>query len=277
MSGIIIKDFVRRLGFNELEGLKVQQRAESYLNTVQFKFTGRNKHGINTRPIVCIHLACKSLGLPIRVKSAISLAGTTAAKYDLALKELAKLLNVETKVTFRELAVQFGCPQLQSKAEAVYKEFVEKFQVCENKPIQLDLKSTLALVACFGCAAKSLKIKVDIKRLMSEYVNYPKEFHFLQEFIEGICQDNLTSQHKRSSEPSASKKPTGDGTASTSNGSNSVPASKKIKLVSPYAGYSMLPFQHFEQTRQYLDYLIWKAAVYKRISGQSNAQPLHTL
>ncbi|KAI0244751.1 Origin of replication complex subunit 6 [Massospora cicadina] len=277
MSGILIKDFVNRLGLTGNELVKVQRLAETYLNAVQFKLSGRNRHGINTRPIICIQLACRSLGVPIRTKSAVALAGTTAAKYGLALKELAKLLNVETKVSLRELAVQFGCPQLQPKAEAVFREFVAKFQACPTKPVQLDPHSTLALVACFSCAAKNSRIKIDTKRLVSEYVNYPKEFQFLQEFIEATCQENLTSQPKRGLEPSASKKLKGSGTAApASNGSNPAPAIKKIRLVSPYAGYSMLPFQHFEQTREYLDYLNWKAAVYKRIRGQANPQPMHT-
>ncbi|KAJ9073635.1 Origin of replication complex subunit 6 [Entomophthora muscae] len=267
MSSIIINDFLRKLNFTEAQTSEIQNRAESYLDTVQYKLTGRNKHGINTRPAVCIHLACKSLGIYVSSKSIIAFSGTTAAKYDLALKELAQLLNVQTKITLEELAVQFGCPQIQSRARAIRQEFTEKFSQHQKGDTCIDPNSTVVLVAIFACAAKTMKIKIDLKKLISSYVNYPKEFRFLQEFIEEVCQQTIDPLPKRSSESLGAKRPSqAESTKPIEGGSAQTQASKKIKLVSPYAGYSMLPFQHLEQTRAYLDYLNWKAAVLKNVN-----------
>jgi len=250
----ILRKALHGLNFTFEATENVQARAESYVQQIELLVTSRNRLGANVRSVICLHLACKSLGLIFPHKTAIALSGIAEVKYNTAFKELAQMLHLESKITISELVVQFGCPYLLPQAEKVYREFVINF-AHSNKALKarINPNSSVAIAACFYATCQFSKVKVDTNKLLAAHITYPKEFKFVVEIVHSICKTSLVSQNQLVPE---SKEDNLQPDAKP-------PGSTKIQFVSPFAGYSMLPFQHLERTRAYLDYLNWKASILK--------------
>lgn len=262
MSDPLLRDILRKLNYTFEETQDVQTRAEAYVNQVERLVTGRNRLGPNVRAVICLQLACKSAGLLLPYKSAVALSGISEAKYNVALKEISQILKLETKVTTSELVVQFGCSYLHEAVDKVYSEFVANCnQTSKTTKTSIDTNSSVAVAACFYATCLHYNVKIDKNKLLLAHITYPQEFKYLVELAQSVCNTLAPKSHTQNSAEKSKEVSQNKPTLAS--------GPKKIQLVSPYAGYSMLPFQHLERTRSYQDYLNWKASILKEADQQS--------
>ncbi|KAL8575900.1 hypothetical protein ACOMHN_027298 [Nucella lapillus] len=109
--------------------------------------------------ILCLDMAGSLLSQPVDKMEAVKLSGLKKTAYQVALKALESVLDINTKTSMRDLAVQFGCLQVLDSAAKVLSRY-EKEQCCD-----VDSNSSLFQTAALLCVCKREKVRVGQSRL----------------------------------------------------------------------------------------------------------------
>ncbi|XP_076449354.1 origin recognition complex subunit 6-like [Babylonia areolata] len=112
-----------------------------------------------TSIVLCLDIAGMLLSYPVDKAEAAKLSGLKKTGYQVALKTLESVLDLNTKTSMRDLAVQFGClPVLESAANVLAR--YEREQCCD-----VDSNSSLFQTAALLCVCKREKVRIEQGRL----------------------------------------------------------------------------------------------------------------
>ncbi|CAG5118698.1 unnamed protein product [Candidula unifasciata] len=111
------------------------------------------------RHVICLDLAAKTSGHSLNQVDAVKLSSMNKKSYSEAVKVISSMLNLEEKMTLRELAVQFGCTGAVSLATDTLQRYIS--DQCGD----VDFHAPMFLCAAVLVACRKLKQKIDVVKL----------------------------------------------------------------------------------------------------------------
>ncbi|KAK7114884.1 origin recognition complex subunit 6-like [Littorina saxatilis] len=109
--------------------------------------------------ILCLDMAGMLLSHPVNKAEATKLSGLKKSAYQVALKTLESVLELNTKTNMRDLAIRFGCLQVLDAAARLLSRY-ETEQCCD-----VDTNSSLFQTAALLCICKRQKVRIEQARL----------------------------------------------------------------------------------------------------------------
>ncbi|KAI9298816.1 hypothetical protein K502DRAFT_327067 [Neoconidiobolus thromboides FSU 785] len=175
MSLNIIKHHIKllQLDLTLMQFEELLAQTQGYYNNLKAKVTQRDRNGANCRPAICLHLALKSLHLPVDTRALCSISGTTRDKYRKALIEYSKILNLQMDIDFYKLCVKYGDPSLVDGLEKDL-EYIKEDKKMKKRIEDMDIN--LVKLALFYIICEENGIRVDKDQLLKEVYATSKGF-----------------------------------------------------------------------------------------------------
>lgn len=165
----MVEIFAYKLGLNSR---RIVMKAQELMRLADIRTMSHGPMALSLstpcHTIICLDLAASFAKISINKDLAIRLAGVRKKVYLSALQTYEKLLELQTDVTVKDIAVKFGCMQAVDLAQQVLKSYEQEMQkrlspsVCEG----LDLTQPLFAAAAVCAACKKMKIKLDKRKLI---------------------------------------------------------------------------------------------------------------
>ncbi|NXS55146.1 ORC6 protein, partial [Brachypteracias leptosomus] len=158
---------VRRLGARlGLTEPGVIRKAEEYLRLSQVKCTGLMAQMTATSSaVMCLDLAARFMKQPVDKSYFVKLSGLNKTTYQSSMKSLECLLEVNSKLGMRDLAVQFCCTEAVSIASKILQRYESSLP--EAQQMDLDFSKPLFVTAALFAACRCLKLKVDKTKMLA--------------------------------------------------------------------------------------------------------------
>ncbi|CAL1544862.1 unnamed protein product [Lymnaea stagnalis] len=138
---------IKAAELNEL----LEARAATSLSAL--KLTGSCKF------VVCVDLASKIYGCTLNQVDVVRLSSMNKRSYCEAAKVIASILELEDRVTLRELAIQYGCSGIVNLANNIIQRYTR--DQCSD----VDFYSPMFLCAALIVASRAQKIKMNVGKL----------------------------------------------------------------------------------------------------------------
>lgn len=162
MGSGLIERLAPRLGLAEPSVLR---KAEEYLRLSQVKCTALSAHTSETsNAVMCLDLAAACMKCPLDRAYLIKLSGLNKKMYQSCLKSLECLLDVNSNIGIKDLAVQFSCTEAVNMASKILQSYESSLP--QTQHVDLDLSRPLFTTAALLSACKILKLKVDKSKMI---------------------------------------------------------------------------------------------------------------
>ncbi|EHB16147.1 Origin recognition complex subunit 6 [Heterocephalus glaber] len=163
MGSGLIERLAPRLGLAEPSVLR---KAEEYLRLSQVKCTALSAHSTETsNAVMCLDLAAACMKCPLDRAYLIKLSGLNKKMYQSCLKSLECLLDVNSNIGIKDLAVQFSCTEAVNMASKILQSYESSLP--QTQQVDLDLSRPLFTTAALLSACKILKLKVDKNKMIA--------------------------------------------------------------------------------------------------------------
>ncbi|XP_056381681.1 origin recognition complex subunit 6 isoform X2 [Hyla sarda] len=186
----------------EKRAWKGTQKAEEFLRLSQVKCTGLSALTTATSSaVMCLQLAATSLHHPIDKDYLVQLSGLNKKVYLSCLKSFECLLGVDSKLSIRDLAVQYGCMEAVNTASKILNRYESSLPQAQQE--SLELSKPLFITAALYAACRCLKLKVEKNKLLATSGVKKGIFERLCNQLEKIgaqvCQENaaITQQPRK--------------------------------------------------------------------------------
>ncbi|KAG9302120.1 hypothetical protein G9A89_020554 [Geosiphon pyriformis] len=161
--------------------------------------------------LICIQLACESLGISYNRKNLLNLSQITPSKYNATLDAVKSFFKLGS-LTFEALGVQFGCQMVVEHAEVMFEFFQTEWvkSLSAGQREKVDWNKNVHKMAVFWCCCKALGIRISKDELLAcqnSCSNSDLNTHI--KFVESNCKsliEDLRSQNKGTPIKSPSKK-----------------------------------------------------------------------
>ncbi|XP_064641224.1 origin recognition complex subunit 6-like [Lineus longissimus] len=157
------------------------------------------------RAVVLLDLAASALGEPIDKTCAVKLSGQNKRIYTSSHKALECLLDMQPKITIREMAVQFGCTGAVELAHNVLKSY-QTLQEDSTANDDMDFDRPLFQGAALFAACRKMKVKIEKTRLVEMVGTKRTIFDKLVAVMEGHV-NKIAEEKKKKQEKGPSKRP----------------------------------------------------------------------
>ncbi|NXP28235.1 ORC6 protein, partial [Scytalopus superciliaris] len=163
------------------------RKAEEYLRLSQVKCTGLMAQMTATSSaVICLDLAASFMKQPFDKNYCVKLSGLTKTTYQNSRKSLECLLEVNTRLGMRDLAVQFCCTEAVNMASEILQRY--ESSLSEAQRMDLDFSKPLFITAALLTACRCLKLKVDKTKMLATSGVKKAIFHRLCNQLEKISQ-----------------------------------------------------------------------------------------
>jgi len=205
-----LSDLAQRLGLPSSGA--VVSKAGELLRLLDIR---QPKPAANTRicrPIICVDIACSLLGIALDRKAAIKQSAVSAKVYTDTLQRLRAVLSEETRktITFKQLAVQFGCLTVTAACDRLTLAVVHQQQQQGHQDGEsLDVEASPVYVAAiFAVVCKTLKVTIKKRQLLESCGVSEAHFDKIAASIVDECKVALENINKPTALTTASKRST---------------------------------------------------------------------
>lgn len=145
---------------------RVLGKAEEFLRLSQVKCTGLSALTTATSSaVMCLQLAATTMNHPIDKDYLVRLSGLNKKVYLSCLKSFECLLGIDSKLSIRDLAVQYGCTEAVNTASKILNRYESSLPQAQLE--DLDLSKPLFITAALYAACRCLKLKVEKNKLLA--------------------------------------------------------------------------------------------------------------
>ncbi|KAM6161345.1 origin recognition complex subunit 6 [Erethizon dorsatum] len=163
MGSGLIERLAPRLGLGDPGVLR---KAEEYLRLSQVKCAGLSAHTTETsNALMCLDLAAACMKCPLDRAYLIKLSGLNKKMYQSYLKSFECLLDMNSNIGIKDLAVQFSCTEAVNMASKILQSY--ESSLSQTQRVDLDLSRPLFTTAALLSACKILKLKVDKNKMVA--------------------------------------------------------------------------------------------------------------
>ncbi|KAM5262827.1 origin recognition complex subunit 6 [Ctenodactylus gundi] len=164
MGSVLIGRLAPRLGLTEPDVLR---KAEEYLRLSQVKCVGLLVHTTETsNAVMCLDLAASCMKYPLEDRAyLIKLSGLNKKMYQSCLKSFECLLDLNSNIGLKDLAVQFSCTEAVNMASKILQSYAHSLP--QTQQVDLDLSRPLFTTAALFSACKILKLKVNKNKMIA--------------------------------------------------------------------------------------------------------------
>jgi len=224
------------------------------------------------RNVVCVELACEVLKEEFNQRNAIQISAAPRKIYIQTLDLLRGSLGIRSKITFKELGVQFGCIFLISTCEKILQHLKTSLELALN-PIQrsyIDFDKPAFVAAVFYSCCKRAQVRVDRNLLIDISKTNLGDFQSVQKLIFDHCEEMFT---KLETEMKSSRKT--EEQKEKEDQEQVIIQDKLIELRLTDGICAMLPSAvatTSTKTKKVMDYEKWKNDILQRLEQQSAEQ-----
>ncbi|KAL5021073.1 hypothetical protein ScPMuIL_000228 [Solemya velum] len=160
MTERILTDVGRKLGIVSLsvlrKALELYQLMDVRIDSTTMaalKLTG------SCKVIMCLELAATGCGHPFDRVQAVKFSGMNKKMYINSLKATESMLDLQQKLSIKDMAVQFGCTGAINLAQQALNRYESEYDCLSQTDI--DFSTTLFQAAALCAACRKLKLRVD--------------------------------------------------------------------------------------------------------------------
>ncbi|XP_070575334.1 origin recognition complex subunit 6-like isoform X2 [Ptychodera flava] len=170
MEGEIIHRLAPKLG---VSSSKVLRKSEELLRLCGVRLTSSNFAALSMtgscKAVMCIDLAASSMDQHVNKDVASKVAGMKKRAYTHTLKTLENSLDLQPKLTVRDVAVQFGCVQATALAQQILQRYESEIQSSKvnGQEDVVDFSMPMYPAAAVYTACRCLKVKIDKSKILS--------------------------------------------------------------------------------------------------------------
>ncbi|KAM6057609.1 origin recognition complex subunit 6 isoform 1-T1 [Chlamydotis macqueenii] len=158
-----VRRLAGRLGLAEPAAIR---KAEEYLRLSQVKCAGLMAQMTATSSaVICLDLAASFMKQPVDKSYFVKLSGLNKTTYQSSIKSLECLLEMNSRLGMRDLAVQFCCTEAVSTASKILQRY--ESSLSEAQQMDLDFSKPLFITAALFTACRCLKLKVDKTKMLA--------------------------------------------------------------------------------------------------------------
>ncbi|NXU58005.1 ORC6 protein, partial [Turnix velox] len=158
-----VRRLAARLGLAEPA---VIRKTEEYLRLAQVKCGGLMAQVTATgSAVMCLDLAAAFMKRPVDRSYFVKLSGLNKTTYQSSMKSLECLLEVNSRLGMRDLAVQFCCSEAVSTASKILQRY--ESSLSEAQQMDLDFSKPLFITAALFTACRCLKLKLDKTKILA--------------------------------------------------------------------------------------------------------------
>lgn len=160
---------------------------------------GTLKQGELARPAICFELACNMLSADVSHSAIVLHSGVKEAAYNKALGILSRLLGLRSKVTAKDLCVQFGCVRLEQATQQTLITYKERYLkgLTPSEQGSADFSRPSFVAVAFFLTAKKAKVRVDKSALLGRLNMAAADFNHVSTSMEQLCFDTLGTATKK--------------------------------------------------------------------------------
>ncbi|CAJ0967621.1 unnamed protein product [Ranitomeya imitator] len=200
MEAETLKRLAPKLG---LTSARVLGKAEEFLRLSQVKCSGLSAMttATSSSAVMCLQLAAAALNHPVDKDYLIRLSGLNRKVYLSCLRSFECLLEVDARLSLRDLAIQHSCLEAVSVASKILSRYESGLPPAQQE--DLDLSKPLFLTAALFAACRCLKFKAEKNKFLAAAGVRRNIFDRLCVQLEKIgaqiCQENatITAQPRR--------------------------------------------------------------------------------
>ncbi|XP_002740148.3 origin recognition complex subunit 6-like [Saccoglossus kowalevskii] len=170
MEDQIVKTLAPKLG---IHSAMIIRKASELIRLSEVRLSSSSFSTLNMtgscKAVMCLDLASSSMEQPVSKNTAIRLAGVNKKMYSSIFQTLENALDLQPRLTARDVAVQFGCVQATSLAQKIQQRY-ETDVSCSESPNQqdaIDFRKPMYPSAAVYVACRCLKIRVDKTKVLS--------------------------------------------------------------------------------------------------------------
>ncbi|CAH1779559.1 unnamed protein product [Owenia fusiformis] len=170
MDGSQIERLAAKLG---ITSQRTKRKANELLRLAEVRATtgGMGSYNVSgsCKAVICLDLAAQQHGETVDKASVIKLSGTTKKMYTASYKILENLLDLQTRLTLKDLAVKFGCTgstELATKILTRYSQDHGGSLDSTDDESSIDFTTPLFQSAALYTACKHQKVKVDKQKMV---------------------------------------------------------------------------------------------------------------
>ncbi|NXG80087.1 ORC6 protein, partial [Baryphthengus martii] len=142
------------------------RKAEEYLRLSQVKCTGlMTQMTATSSAVMCLDLAASFMKRPVDKSYFVKLSGLNKTTYQSSMKSMECLLEVNSRLGMRDLAVQFCCTEAVNTASKILQRY--ESSLSEAQQVDLDFSKPLFITAALFTACRCLKLKVDKTKMLA--------------------------------------------------------------------------------------------------------------
>ncbi|KAK3603432.1 hypothetical protein CHS0354_009415 [Potamilus streckersoni] len=149
---------------------RILRKAEEYSHLVDVRASSTSLSALkltgSSKIVLCLDLAASACNHVVDKASAVRLSGLQKKLYCTALKAVENLLDLQEKISIKELAVQFGCTDAIPLAQEALHSYEEDYnsKACQ----EMDFTTLLFQGAALCAACRNLKLKMDRSKLLQK-------------------------------------------------------------------------------------------------------------
>ncbi|XP_010119380.1 PREDICTED: origin recognition complex subunit 6-like, partial [Chlamydotis macqueenii] len=136
-------------------------KAEEYLRLSQVKCAGLMAQMTATSSaVICLDLAASFMKQPVDKSYFVKLSGLNKTTYQSSIKSLECLLEMNSRLGMRDLAVQFCCTEAVSTASKILQRY--ESSLSEAQQMDLDFSKPLFITAALFTACRCLELETAV-------------------------------------------------------------------------------------------------------------------
>lgn len=168
MEGKVVKSLAGKLG---ITSTKIIRKAGELnrLCEIRGASSSLSSLGLNQTcsTVMCLELASTSMNHPVDRKDAIRLAGVTKKIYVTSYKTLESVLDLQSTLGMRDLAVQFGCIGAVERAQEILTRYKEEFIARTGSDNAIDFSKPMFTIAALYTVCRHQKQRVDKSKMVA--------------------------------------------------------------------------------------------------------------
>ncbi|KAF7657848.1 hypothetical protein LDENG_00021200 [Lucifuga dentata] len=158
MESDMLSSFASKTG---ITSARIIRQAEEYMRLSEVRCSALSNVTTRSKAVICLQLAAASMKHSLDKECAVRLSGLNKKQYQSSYRAMESLLGLESGLSLRETALQFGCIDAAKLAAQILERYVQSLPAAQQP--DLDLTKPLFISAALCSACRCLKIKVDKK------------------------------------------------------------------------------------------------------------------
>ncbi|CAG9764770.1 unnamed protein product [Ceutorhynchus assimilis] len=192
MDKHLLKSTAQKLNVHDETVLK---KTEEFVRLYQSKGSIKTLN-LQATTILCLDLACLSLGNGFDKEAALILSGLKKSAYQNNLNNIEKILGLDKPISITDICVKLGCTVIKEDAEKI----LTRYQKLDNKIKDLEHPQYVAAATFVACKAK--KVSIDKSKIVTLSRLKPSQWKELISMFESLGLGK-TSPRKKTKGPSA--------------------------------------------------------------------------